>query len=176
MNHSRLLPALLFVFAALVGPVQGQSADDGPKIGVGVAFDGGMTVTVPIHLSSLRLEPQLGYRRQSTSFQEDDDRSNASLEIGGGVFTNLNTYDSGSIYAGGRLGIVQQSQSSGNTTVSESDFFIGPVLGGEYYLGDRFSLGAEAGLYYRGVPTPSNEDVSVSTFSTNGRAFVRVYL
>lgn len=176
MKLSRLLPTLLLVFAVLVSPAQGQSTDDGAKIGVGVAFDGGTTVTVPILLSSVRLEPQLGYRRTSTSVQGDDDESDSVLEIGGGVFTNLNTYDSGSIYAGGRIGIVQQSQSSGNTTVSESDFFIGPVLGGEYYLGDQFSLGAEAGLYYRGVPTPTNEDVSVSTLSTNGRAFVRVYL
>lgn len=176
MQLRRFFPALLLVFAVLVVPVQGQSTDGETEIGVGIAFDGGMTVTVPIHLSSVRLEPQVGYRQTSWSIEGEDDESSSLLEIGGGVFTTLQTYEGGSVYAGGRIGLVQQSQSTGNTTVSESGFFIGPVLGGEYYLGDQFSLGAEAGLYYRGDPTPADEDVSRSTIRTNGRAFVRVYL
>jgi hypothetical protein len=176
MQLRRCIPALLFVISVFVAPVHGQSTDGETKIGVGVAFDGGTTVTVPIHLSSIRLEPQVGYRQISRSIEGEDDESSSLLEIGGGVFTPLQTYEGGSVYAGGRVGIVQQSQSTGNTTMSESGFFIGPALGGEYYLGDQFSLGAEAALYYRGIPTPANEDVSRSTISTNGRAFVRVYL
>ena len=186
MRHHRFLPALLLAFAVFAIPAQGQSADGNTKVGLGVFFegvdsnfgglDGNVTVTVPIHLSSVRLEPQIGYSRTSRSVTGDDDESEAVLELGGGVFTTVRTYESASVYAGGRIGLLRRSQSSGNATLTETGIFVGPALGGEYYLGDHFSLGAEAGLFYRDLPTPGQASVSLSTFRTSGRAFVRVYL
>lgn len=179
MQTRRLFSLLLLAFAVFAGSAHGQSEDGDLDIGVGVFFegtDGSTTVTVPILLPSVRLEPQVGYARTSRTVTGDDDETDTVLEIGGGVFKTLRTYQSANVYAGGRVGLVQRSQSSGNTTLSETGFFIGPALGGEYSFGDHFSLGAEAGLFYRGVPTPEEEDLSVSTLRTNGRAFVRVYL
>lgn len=187
MQLHRGFPALLLIFAiaTFAAPAQGQSTDD-TKIGAGVFFEatesavdgagGNVTVTVPILLPSVRLEPQLGYRQVTRSETGEDDETDTIFEIGGGAFKTLRTYESGDIYAGGRIGLIQRSQSSGNTTLSETGFFIGPAFGGEYNLGEHFSLGAEAGLFYRGIPTPTEEDLSVSTVRTSGRAFVRVYL
>ena len=188
MHLHRGFPTLLLIFAIAIfaGPAQGQATDD-TKIGAGVffeatesgvdgAFGGNVTVTVPVLLPSVRLEPQVGYSQVSRSETGEDDETDAVLEIGGGVFKTLRTYENTAIYAGGRIGLVQRSQSSGNTTLSETGFFVGPAVGGEYDLGEHFSLGAEAGLFYRGLPTPTEEDLSVSTVRTSGRAFVRVYL
>jgi len=186
MHLHRVFPALLFVIAAFAVPAQGQSTDGDTKVGVGVFYeavdrnfdgvDGNVTVTVPILLPSVRLEPQIGYSLTSRSVTGEDDETDAILEIGGGAFKTLRTYDNADVYAGGRIGLLHRSQSSGNTTLSETGFFIGPAVGGEYHLSDHFSLGAEAGLFYRGIPTPEEDDLSLSTIRTNGRLFVRVYL
>jgi hypothetical protein len=185
MHVYRVLSVLLLAVTIFVVPAQGQSAGDDTKIGAGVFFeaadsnvgvDGNVTVTVPILLPSIRLEPQIGYGLTSRSVTGEDDETDTILEIGGGVFKTLRTYDSASIYAGGRIGLVHRSQTTGNVTLSETGFFVGPAFGGEYNLGDHFSLGAEAGLFYRGIPTPEQEDLSLSTIRTNGRVFVRVYL
>lgn len=179
MNARRFFSVLLLGFAVLVAPAHGQSNGSDLKIGAGVFFDdtdGSTTVTVPILLPSVRLEPQVGYSRTSRSVTGEDDESDALLEIGGGIFKTIRTYDRTDVYAGGRIGLIQRSQSAGSTTLSETGFFVGPALGGEYALGDHFSFGAEAGLFYRGIPTPEEEDLSLSTVRTNGRAFIRVYL
>jgi len=186
MRFDRGVSVLLLAFAVFAVPAQGQSGGDDTKMGAGVVFEatdnsvdgvgGNVTVTVPLLLPSIRLEPQIGYGLTSRSVTGDDDETDTVLEIGGGVFKTLRTYDSASIYAGGRIGLIHRSQTSGNTTLSDTGFFIGPAFGGEYNLGDHFSLGAEAGLFYRGIPTPEQEDLSLSTIRTNGRVFVRVYL
>src|SRR5437899_8535359 len=38
--------------------------------------------------------------------------------------------------------------STTNTTTKQTGYFVGPALGGEYFLGDRFSLGAELHVRY----------------------------
>jgi len=179
MRSHRLFSIVVLVFAVFAVPAYGQSDGGDLKIGAGVFFDdtdGSTTVTVPILLPSVRLEPQLGYSRTSRSVTGEDDESDALLEIGGGVFKTIRTYERTDVYLGGRIGLIQRSQSAGSTTLSETGFFVGPALGGEYALGDHFSLGVEAGLFYRGIPTPEEEDLSLSTVRTNGRAFLRVYL
>ena len=59
-------------------------------------------------------------------------------------------------------------------------FYIGPAIGGEYFLSNRFSLGAEVQLKYFSYSTKEkdiedNDENSVSSLSTKPLVFVRFY-
>lgn len=175
MRRHYLIPALVVLLALFVAPAQAQSMEGGPSYGVGASFNGGFAFTVPIRTAAFRLEPQLGYTRSSTSRDGGDDSSNSTLILGAGAFTTLDSYESTDIYAGGRLGIQRNGQTDGGDSESTTDFFLGPALGGEHFLGDHFSLGAEVGLYYRSIGTTS-DSVSRSRINTSASTFVRLYL
>lgn len=174
MRLRYLLPALLVATALIATPATAQSEQASPTVGVGVSGLGGTTLYVPIHLPSLRIEPHIGYSRTSISRDEDDDESTSTFEVGGGVFTTLNSYENADLYAGGRLGLQRNADTEGATTISTTDFFIGPAIGGEYFFGDHFSLGLEGALYFRSIGRTS-ETISESRINTDGRIFARIY-
>ncbi len=86
--------------------------------------------------------------------------------------------------------------STTTTTAKQTGYFVGPALGGEYFLGDRFSLGAELHVRYTSTdgrqqtvfvpltPPPPNVIVppspqgttSVTTIQTRASVVARVYL
>ena len=86
--------------------------------------------------------------------------------------------------------------STTNTTGKQAGYFVGPSLGGEYFLGDRFSLGAELHMRYTStdgrqqsvvvpitppplnliVPSPPQTTSSVRTIQTRASVVARVYL
>ena len=86
--------------------------------------------------------------------------------------------------------------STTNTTGKQTGYFVGPSLGGEYFLGDRFSLGAELHVRYTStdgrqqtvvvpltppppnliVPPPPQTTTSVTTIQTRASVVARVYL
>lgn len=184
MNARKLLPFILAVFGlVLVAPAQAQPGQDGSAYGVGVSFIGGTTLYAPIHTGSLFIEPHVGFSRRSTSVDIEgaQDRSTSTIKVGAGAFTILDSFDSANVYAGGRLGIERDAQTTGNTTQSGTDFFLGPALGGEYFFGDHVSIGAEGALYYRSIGTPdaalevNPDDVSQSLITTSAQSFLRLY-
>lgn len=77
------------------------------------------------------------------------------------------------LHLGCRIGITRNSESKGGTSVTTPDLFLGPAAGGEYYLNDQFSLGAEVGLFYPNVGTPT-DNVSRSMISTDAIAYARI--
>ncbi len=86
--------------------------------------------------------------------------------------------------------------STTNTTAKQTGYFVGPALGGEYFLGERFSLGAELHVRYTStdgrqqtvivpltppppnliVPPPPQTTTSVTTIQTRASVVARVYL
>jgi hypothetical protein len=83
--------------------------------------------------------------------------------------------------------------STTNTTVKQTGYFVGPALGGEYFLGDRFSLGAELHVRYTSthgrqetvvvpltppllIVTPPKVTTSLTTIQTRASVVARVYL
>jgi hypothetical protein len=128
--------------------------------------------------------------------------------IGTGVFF-VQSREKIRLHYGARLGYARTSTefssvsrtitaatSTTNTTTKQTGYFVGPALGGEYFLGDRFSLGAELHVRYTStdgrqrtvvvpltppppnviVPSPPQTTTSVTTIQTRASIVARVYL
>lgn len=130
-------------------------------------------IHVPIIRGGLKLEPELGYLRASSSVKVEDmgevSTNTSSLRIGCGVFL-YKPVNKVSFYYGGRIGIVKMSSSEeedyesplyGEDTeskTSQTNFYIGPAVGAEYWIGEHFSVGGEAQLLYTKYGEPKIED------------------
>lgn len=130
-------------------------------------------IHVPIIRGGLKLEPELGYLRASSSVKVEDmgevSTNTSSLRIGCGVFL-YKPVNKVSFYYGGRIGIVKMSSSEeedyesplyGEDTeskTSQTNFYIGPAVGAEYWIGEHFSVGGEAQLLYTEYGEPKIED------------------
>jgi hypothetical protein len=143
----------------LVGSLSGASLDN-----LGGADELSMMLPpsrlhIPINMGNLKLEPEFGLFRQSASSEDDFGKSTQSsmaFRVGSGVFvvSHLNKMD---FYYGGRIGIVRVSQSDkyepakGKSTESkgsQTNLYLGPCAGGEYYINEQFSFGGEAQFLY----------------------------
>lgn len=183
MRNTSLLLLALSVSLFFADPATAQTRFGlGVGIGTGTAgadFDGlgAIAVYVPIHASSIRIEPEVGLLRVSSS-DDDFEQSTTILQLGSGFFANLSDEDDTMIYVGGRLGIQRSSSSFANNEEEESmtNFFIGPAVGGEHFLEDNFSLGGEARLIYLSFDEEANSGLFDSALYTNAVFFVRWYL
>lgn len=194
----RLLPFLLVIL--FIAPVQAQNADEMAPFGIGVRVNdflssvvsvadgsslslGGATFVVPINAgSSFRIEPEIGFGRFTNS-SSDGDFSVTLTQFRAGVGL-MRLIPSGDyvLYAGGRLQyarLTDRVEFPGNDDEeSQSVFGLGPVVGGEHYFSSHFSLGGEAGLFYRSYDSESDgeqSDIDTSSLHTVGAVFVRFY-
>ena len=172
---------LLAVAAAVAASIAVPAAAQVTRVGIGVGIAGlnftevfaPASIYVPIIFESFRIEPEIGILRRS----EDDDGfefTDTMIQLGTGVFAQ--SVEGGTtLYYGGRIGIVRNSESVSGQGFEEDDaaisFFIGPAIGAEYAFSTGFSLGGEAQLLYT---TIGDEDTSV--VNTRGIVFVRFYL
>ena len=189
----------------LVSFAVGQESQS--KVGIGVSlnpaamFTSGSSTTlylpvgltniyIPIMASAnLRIEPEAGIYSMSseTSGPSSYKSSSTSLRLGIGLFYVQPVESSFDFYVGPRLGILSSSSTSGSTGVpdlkiTETDFFIGACVGGEYSFSRHFSIGGEAQLNYIsfGNPDWSGTPTTVSTrsqsaFTNNALMFFRFY-
>jgi len=172
-----------------------HAQEERSRIGFGVSLgkeiissDGGLTLLdfpsfyVPINISShFRFEPEIGYYRYSES-GEYGESSNEILSIGCGIFlmTRKGKVD---IYYGARLGLISTSYSYRYTwdgvdsyDDSKTDFYVGPVLGGEYFFTKHLSLGGEIQFNYISMGQWDDGEGSESVIRTKPLIFVRLYL
>jgi opacity protein-like surface antigen len=118
-------------------------------------------IHVPINMGSLKIEPEFGLYRTSSSNETASLKTTqtiTALRIGGGVFLVGARTEKVEVYLGGRIGIVRVSDNnkfepkpSGTSTEtggSQTNLFLGPSIGGEYYITGRVSFGGEAQLMY----------------------------
>jgi len=156
------------------------------SIGVVSGGDRGLPVgfTAPVTFSIVRLEPQVGYVRVERS---DDDRSRSTsvLTLGVGSFY-LFRFDRTLLLTGARVGFARTvttvepeagapSAGSGQRPRKTVDFFLGPALGGEHYVSDHFSVGAEVRLLYANTDSNRPSAPSITTLRTSGAAFLRFH-
>jgi hypothetical protein len=194
---ARLLAALLLLLALLASsppPTLAQPKQgDPPTIGLGVALQTAAIApssaassaapyafTVPITFNRVRLEPQFGYVRRSQS-EASQSQSISALTFGTGAFYQV---DAGStrLLAGGRIGVTREVQtfesgSAPDERLASVNLFLGPAVGGEYYVSEHFSVGAEAHFYYinLGQPDEAPPERSASVVRTGGAAFLRFH-
>ncbi len=164
--------------------------NDDSELGTAGAL--GIAILLPIDLNGvIRIEPELGFSSFSLNLEvdgEDDVESSANrVRLGLGVMALLQQPDL-TFTAGGRVRYTRQSSEQpsfgfpdgGDDTdeLVSSVLAIGPVVGGEYFFSRRFSLGAEAGLFYQSFGSEFNgeeSDADVSTIQTTGSVFVRFF-
>ena len=188
--------ALAFAPAA-----RAAEAAKGPQIGIGVSIDPTrinnppISLYVPIDIGRLRIEPYLGFSTFSQNATYADFAGDISSqywwEVGAGVVYFLTPAQPFGFYAGGRLALqfsgyeypITNPGPGGLLKSSETDVALMGVLGGEYFVAPRFSVGAEArlGVTFLGDPNltfaapvlvPSRGAVA---WHTNGVVFLRYF-
>lgn len=141
----------------------------GSGIGTGIVGLSGLSIYMPINAASIRIEPEFGFVHTSTTIDDTDfESSETLLFLGSGVFGYLSRGETIG-YAGGRFGI---QHSTDDDDDSSTGFLVGPAVGGEHFLGDAFSLGAEVRLTFA---TMTEDGVDDDAIFTNGSFIARWY-
>ena len=189
---------LLFIISA-------KAQDDPVRIGFGVGFGQGFSffggeelsvITLPIDFAdfsviirgkNFRFEPTLGYfssSSSSTTSEYTSESSSSNVRLGT-VLAYATAIASMNLYYGIDFGVILSSESSESTfpfgsesrDESKTDFFIGPVVGGEYMFSDNFSLGGEIQINYISIGNFNDDsNASTSAFSSRGKIILRWYV
>lgn len=192
----RLALVVLLLFLGGGSVAAQPETGEGPTVGIGVTLpptaigpvlssdrDFPIGFTAPVTFSIVRLEPQVGYVRVERS-EGGGSRSTSVLTLGVGSFY-LVRFDRTLLLTGVRIGFartVTTAQPAATPSPAADppprktvDFFLGPALGGEHYVSDHFSVGAEVRLLY--VNTDSNRPTvpSITSLQTGGAAFLRFH-
>lgn len=144
----------------------------------------GVGLYLPIQIGPhLRVEPSLSI----FTFSQNPANDLSAVGIGSGVFYYLvpaQAQQTG-LYAGGRLNLFFLKSTVNNGAgveieTTETDLQLAGVLGGEYFVSPRFSVGAEAQLaltWYGDQDVSGQASVSRDAFglSTNGVVFLRFF-
>ena len=134
---------------------------------------------------NFRIEPEFGFK-----FGTNDKTKlkSSTINFGVGAFGQIQRGKL-NIYGGLRfeygLMSIEDNNYNGMTQTKETDklnrFMFGPALGGEYFLGDNFSIGGEISVLYVTInkaidPKPTGYEDSKSNYtSTNSGLFLRFY-
>lgn len=191
MNKFGLFICIVIISSILVSPVYSQ---DQTQVGIGFGYSSGGSVNflggtlefddilspaniyVPITFKKFRIEPEIGFIRQSSSTLVQD-VSITTIHFGTGLFRLKNIYEDTNLYYGIRMGLIRKYS---NATIGSNDYsdtvtnyFAGPALGAEYLLGEHFSIGGETQLLYISVDIGENSDASLT--QTRATFFLRAY-
>lgn len=115
------------------------------KYGVGLALTGASSTVIkaPINLKvqhlSIKIEPQIGY-----AYTETSNTKSSALNLGSGIYLQKELADKTSLYYGGKF--VMGAGNAGFTIDSSFSNELAGVIGGEYYIAEKFSVGAEASV------------------------------
>lgn len=178
------------------------------KVGIGVSLNptalfgsgSSSTLFLPVGLTNIyipimasanfRIEPEAGIYSLSseTSSGSFSSKSSSSiLRLAIGLFYVRPSESSFNSYFGPRVGILSTSSTLSSTgfpesKTSETDFFIGFCVGGEYLFSSHFSAGGEAQLNYISfgnpdrTPAPTTPSTrSQSVLTNNALMFFRWY-
>jgi len=168
-------------------------------------FGSGSSVYLPINLSSkFRVEPLIAVifsdseeKREITTFGYSgtlDESSLMYVDLGVGLFM-MSEMNKLRLYYGTRQGYLRISsldeekktrekdswETTGKRKEVQNGFYVGPAVGGEYALSTKLTLGGEAHVAYSFLDGKvenrliGNSDVSQSSVSTRGLAFIRFY-
>jgi len=133
--------------------------------------------------NSFRFEPEFGFR-SARSESADLKSKGSSSTLGFGTFYMFQ-HKKLNMYLGLRieLGWMKSTEEyMGSKVTDETNrFSVGPALGAEYFLGEKFSFGGEIGLKSVSskstkVPKPTGyQDEELSSFATDTGLFIRLY-
>jgi len=176
--------------AALLFAASSAAAQEGtkPTIGFGISYQSLDLVTLeaaglsrvafylPMNFDRIKIEPAVGF----WSFDEDGGSSQRGTSLGVGLLLQLKQLQQTSFYAGGRFTLFFENQKTpGDPEVSNTNFRLSAVGGGEHFLAPTFSIGAELQLGYfnRGEGKQGGVvvDPKSTLWQTVGVGFLRYY-
>jgi hypothetical protein len=143
------------------------------EYGLGVAFNNGGTVLLPIKTDSLLIEPELNFSNQSLS----PGSRFKTVSAGSGVYVRQNLGPLFESYLGGRVAFGSSESSSGSGDSKSRFLMIAPTFGIQHYFSKQFSLGLDASLEYRnGKQTSTGSlDQNFHSIGTATRILLRAY-
>ena len=176
--------------ALVVAPQQAEAKRG--SIGFGASLDlqlQGANVLVPITVSDLiTIEPEIGFFQRSQDDGNDTTTSDLNLRAGVGVLFKNSITKKTNVYGGVRLGLQFNSNAVDNdgneVETTSTDFIVGGVAGGEYFIDNAFSIGGEWGIFLvsAGEPTVTVDGdeqdqagASDTTIATRTQVFFRWY-
>jgi hypothetical protein len=143
----------------------------------------GIKLYVPMMFTSWKIEPEIGFWRES--YKDDSTTEPAKYETGifqGGLGTFYNLKkNSSNFYFGPRFGglVARTTEYSiANReidTFTKTGFYIGPVAGVEHFLTESISMGVEGQILYMNLPSLGEKYLSLDYASTRGVLFLRWY-
>ncbi len=180
---------LIVFFSLLLITSLCLSQESDSKIGVGVSLNptalfsssSSSTMFLPIGLTNIyipitmgqrfRIEPEVGIYSQSSEIKSGPSTSKSSstiFRLGFGLLKIHPYEDAVNTYFGSRVGILSLSSTSSSTgspdaSTTETDFYIGFVVGGEHMLSSHFGIGGEVQLNYVSFGQPERTPASTTT-------------
>jgi len=139
------------------------------EYGLGVAYDNGATVLLPIRTDSLMIEPEFFLNNSSSSNSRFK-----TFGVGSGAYVRRNLGPLFEGYLGGRLVFLSSQSSSGSGDSKTRSYMISPTVGIQHFLSKQFSLGLDASLEYR-HGKQSNPDQNFHSIGTATRILLRAY-
>ena len=200
------ISSVIFFMLTVTFPLSAQEVENKYGIGVNFAKDfvyanvGGADYSIlalPYDFSNIsfivrgekfRLEPMIGYFRYGRNYSQGSSSSKYSYSnwrLGANLSVN-NANGAMHHYYGITIGVILSSMSSeitsefnsGKNDESKTDFFIGPILGGEYNFNEFLSLGGEIQFNYISLGQyndDSDAEISESLLTTRAIIVLRWY-
>jgi hypothetical protein len=181
---------LAVLLAAVCGaaPLAAQSGP--PSFGVGVDLSSRLTAGITFG-GTVRLQTEASFQRAKSSvvmgLGSTMSYAQSQLRVGTGLFLVRSlafrtAAEPFLVYIGPRVGAQFQHSEFDGGVQNETDWWVGAVVGGEYFLGGHFSLGAEGQVTktFQGTMRTSGSAGPVLPFSvidieTRGLLVVRFY-
>ena len=192
-----------YLYSSLLIVILAASGAVAATVGVGVSVRSGDTsIYIPVDINnSIRIEPFVRARKSSGDYEHrvgsyaySSDYEDSYRYYGVGIFGKSSINENSNTYYGARIAYTtgkheyNSESSNGDYYSGESDlsgYGIAPTLGFEYYITEKFSIGAEAEWYYEkfdsdtkstssfgDVETTNEEDKSTGT---NTRVSIRLF-
>ena len=150
MNNKFKSVFFILFFATLTLPSMSFAQDslhnNHYNYGFGAAFND-YRFYFPMYVNQyMKIEPEFKVSFSKATWSEK--REYLDIEIGIGAFYRY-SHKQIEIYLGIRLGYLNYKSENDHTILSkESGYYLAPTLGGEYFILERFSLGAELQIRY----------------------------
>jgi hypothetical protein len=198
MNVLRLFCITIFLLNI---NLLGDEIKEAPKYrwGIGVGYDPqfvsiqkdrpydwekpGVKLYVPFLFSTWKIEPEMGFWKES--YSDDSTTEPAKYETGifqGGLGTFYNIKKNNSnFYFGPRFGALVARTTEYSTanreidTFTKTGFYGGPSAGVEHFVTDSISLGIEGQMLYMNLPALGEKYLALDYASTRGVLFLRWY-
>ena len=164
-----------YLYGSILIVILAASGAVAATVGLGVSAKSGDTsIYIPVDINnSIRIEPFVQSRKSSSDYKHYDagfpsgssDSKSSSSYYGVGIFGKSSINENSNTYYGARFayltGKFESKSDSHNYESDYSGYDIAPTLGFEYYITEKFSVGAEAEWYYEKT---DGEIKSISSF------------